>query len=186
MATSSGWGIAHGGAAPGFGSYFIALPEMGITVVGVANRRYAPVFEPCLEVAAILAANIAESSKSLSDSPSSSIDSKEAAHCASSIGALLSALAQLWDDSVAESLFHPAIWADISRLELTEKLTHFFRQPSSLSASCDASIHASFIAIDIDATCGELATQGGKKFRYFLNPFLPAQIQSLEFINSSE
>lgn len=38
-----GYGVAHGGGLPGYGSYFYLLPNYGVGVVAFANRTYAGV-----------------------------------------------------------------------------------------------------------------------------------------------
>jgi len=38
-----GHGVSHGGGLPGFGSYFVLLPDYGVGVVILSNKTYAPV-----------------------------------------------------------------------------------------------------------------------------------------------
>lgn len=102
----AGWSAGHGGGLPGFGSHMRWLPELGVGVVALANKTYAPMHEPVVAALRCIAR------------------AAEPARCGLSPSAPLlvardgiTRLLDAWDDALADDVFADNFFADRPRTE---------------------------------------------------------------------
>ena len=101
-----GWSAGHGGGLPGFGSHMRWLPELGVGVVALANKTYAPMHEP-VDAALRCIARAAEPVRE------GVLPSAPLLVARDGIIRLLSE----WDDVLADEIFADNFFADRKRTE---------------------------------------------------------------------
>lgn len=155
VAVDNEWAIGHGGAVPGFGTFFLWVPRANVSIVAVANRRYVPVNDPCFEIAELILKH-AQASR---------------AECPLIIqrGRELLELSRDWKKEKADEIFERSIWQDIQEKELSELLLHL------RDITDEAAIEVK------DSVSGVIRITGKGELSYFLNPLEPGLIQSIEY-----
>jgi CubicO group peptidase (beta-lactamase class C family) len=103
--------VGHGGGLPGYGSYMCWSPDHQLGIVGMANIRYAGLYQACMRGLKLLIEEWAPPAHRLSPAP---------ALVAAVAG--VNQLLQAWDDDVADALFADNFFLDLDRAHWRARL----------------------------------------------------------------
>ena len=103
---SGGWSAGHGGGLPGFGSHMRWFPELGVGVVALANKTYAPMHEPVVAALRCIARAAAPLRQRTPPSALLLV-----------VRDGITRLLDEWDDELADDVFADNFFADRPRAE---------------------------------------------------------------------